>query len=219
MDNQFWIARWNENQIGFHQDDINSHLQTHWPKLGARPGCEVFVPLCGKSRDMLWLRGQGHRVLGIEISELAVQAFFEENQLQPQVREQGDFLVFEVDGLRILCGDFFALCKADLAEIGAVFDRASLVALPQQMRADYARHLQAILPGTAPILLVGMDYDQQQMDGPPFAVSDADVHSYYAAAYEVREVARLDILAENPRFAERGLTRLDEPVYRLTPKS
>lgn len=218
MKAEFWLERWQRKEIGFHQDEINVHLQEYWNGLQLPAGGEVFVPLCGKSRDMLWLRAQGHRVLGVELSPLAVEDFFLENELKPQVRSAGAFDCWSCDGVSILCGDFFDLEAADLKAVAGVYDRASLVALPQEMRQRYAQHLQRILPAGTPTLLVSMDYAQQEMGGPPFAVSEAEVSSLYGAHYAVERLYTLDVLAENPRFRERGLTRLDEVVYRLSPR-
>ncbi len=217
MKAEFWLERWQRKEIGFHQDEINAHLQEYWGGLRLSAGGEVFVPLCGKSSDMLWLRAQGHRVLGVELSPLAVEDFFLENELKPQVRSAGAFDRWSCDGVSILCGDFFDLEAADVKAVAGVYDRASLVALPQEMRERYAQHLHRILPAGSPMLLVSMDYAQQEMGGPPFAVSEAEVRGLYEAHYAIERLYTLDVLAENPRFRERGLTRLDEVVYRLSP--
>ena len=76
MDEQFWQARWAENQIGFHQRETNPYLERYWSQLQLPAGCQVLVPLCGKTLDMLWLAAQGHRVLGVELAERAVEDFF-----------------------------------------------------------------------------------------------------------------------------------------------
>src|SRR5215213_63441 len=103
MEPNFWAERWNKNEIGFHQRDINASLRAYWPTLGIARGAEVFVPLCGKSLDMLWLREQGHSVLGIEFVETAVRDFFAENGLTPRVYKQGSFERWEADEIAILC--------------------------------------------------------------------------------------------------------------------
>ncbi len=217
MKAEFWLERWQRKEIGFHQDEINAHLQEYWGGLQLPAGGEVFVPLCGKSRDMLWLRAQGHRVLGVELSPLAVEDFFLENELKPQVRSHGAFDSWSCDGVTLLCGDFFELTADDLKHVTGIYDRASLVALPPEMRAQYAGHLQRILPEHAPMLLVTMDYAQAEMSGPPFAVGATEVRELYAAHYGIEPLYTHDVLAENPRFRERGVTRLDEVVYRLRP--
>lgn len=215
MKNEFWLERWEREETGFHQDETNPYLCQYWQDLHAAHEGEVFVPLCGKSRDMLWLREQGYRVLGVELSAIAVQAFFRENGLIPQRVTAGKFDCYEADGIRILCGDFFDLCKDDLAQASSVYDRASLIALPPEMRERYARHLAGILPPATKILLITFDYPQPEMPGPPFAVSAGEVEALYRGRAGVRLLAQLDVLPQNPRFRERGLSSLQENVFLL----
>lgn len=214
MDPSFWHARWQANEIGFHQQEINPHLQRFWPQLGVTGGT-VFVPLCGKSRDMLWLASQGHRVLGVEISPIAAAAFFGENGLDVEPMQEARFVRRQIAELTLLEGDFFDLALAHLDGVTAVYDRASLIALPPPMRERYAAHMAALLPGGTPVLLVTLDYPQPEMDGPPFAVSAAEVAALFATRFDIDSLGGQDILAENPRFQARGLTRLEERVYRL----
>lgn len=217
MNPEFWHARWRQGEVGWHQDEINVHLQEHWARLGASPGAGVFVPLCGKTLDLLWLAGQGHRVLGVEISALAVDTFFAENDLTPEIAEEPPFLRYRVDELEILCGDFFALSPAHLGGVTTVFDRASFVAMPPEMRPGYAEHLQGILRPESKVLLVTLDYDQAEMSGPPFSVPDDEVIDLLGDRFRIDRLSELDVLAENERFRQRGLTRLSERVYSLRP--
>jgi len=221
MKKDFWLERWDRGEIGFHQDEVNPYLIQYWPQLHLARDSVVFVPLCGKSRDMLWLRERGHRVLGVELSAVAVQAFFKENGYIPQHVSQhqvtgGKFDRCEANGIRILCGDFFDLSKDDLADVGAAYDRASLIALPPDMRERYARHLVSILPPATQILLVTVEYPQAEMQGPPFSVTSSEVATLYREHAELRLLAQLDVLAKNPRFQERGLSRLQESIFLLT---
>lgn len=217
MESEFWIERWKQKQIGFHQDEINAHLQDFWPGLRIPEASRVFVPLCGKSSDMLWLRAQGYEVLGIELSPIAVEEFFTESQLEPVVTQKGDFQRWETDGLVVLCGDFFKLKADDLANCSGVFDRASLIALPPQMRPDYVRQMISIMPKDVHMLLVTMEYLQEEMQGPPFSVHEEEVRQHYQQNYEVSLLFEKDIIAENPRFGEQGISQLLEKVYQLTP--
>lgn len=215
MDQAFWHARWETNEIGFHQADINPHLQTYWPSLGAPPDGCVFVPLCGKSRDMLWLAGEGQRVLGVELSPIAVQSFFSENGLASAVTPAPLLTAYRSDEITLLQGDFFALTAERLAAVTAVYDRASLIALPPALRVRYARHMAALLRPAVPVLLVTLDYPQTEMEGPPFAVAAGEVERLFGIDFHITALGGQDILAENPRFQARGLTRLREEVYRL----
>ncbi len=216
MKKEFWLERWERAEIGFHQDAVNPYLLQYWPELQAAQGSEVFVPLCGKSLDMLWLRQQGHAVLGVELSPIAVRDFFAENGLALTHARAGQFDRCEAEGIRILCGDFFELSKQDMTQVSAVYDRASLVALPPQMRERYARHLAEILPSGTQVLLVTFDYPQAEMQGPPFAVSAAEVHSLYGPFADIRLLAQADVLEQNPRFKQRGVSRMEENVFLLT---
>lgn len=216
MEKQFWIERWQLNEIGFHQDQINAYLESWWGKLNIKAGAQVFVPLCGKSRDMLWILGQGYKVLGVEVSSLAVEDFFTENKLEPVIKKQGEFIRYEIDDLTILCGDFFSITENDLSEITAVYDRASLIALPPEMRKQYSDHLMAISPDKSQTLLVTLEYPQQEMDGPPFSVNEKEVYDLYVGYFQIEKLSEHDVLDESSRFKERGLTSLIEKVYRLS---
>ena len=218
MQAEFWHERWKDNLIGFHQQQVNPYLVEYWDKLGLETGATVFVPLCGKSSDMLWLVDQGVKVMGVELSELAVQQFFDENKLSYETQQQGAFSVWTSSSIRIYCGDFFQLTQADLADVSCVFDRAALVALPTEMRVRYAQKMNADLPTSANILQVTMEYQQQYMNGPPFSVTEAEVKQYYAEKYCIENLQSKNILTDNPKFAQSNMTYLNEVVCLLTRK-
>ncbi|PKM32506.1 MAG: thiopurine S-methyltransferase [Gammaproteobacteria bacterium HGW-Gammaproteobacteria-12] len=216
MHEAFWQDRWARSQIGFHQEKVNGYLRRHWSALGLARDASVLVPLCGKSLDLAWLAEQGHGVIGVELAERAVQDFFAERDVQPQVSQHGVFKVYRAGELQILCGDFFALSREDVAACQAFYDRAALIALPPKMRERYVAHLQAIMPDACQGLLVTLVYDQQRMDGPPFSVEDAEVDRHFTAGWTLRMVEEKDVLTGNPRFAESGLAAVDERVFHLT---
>jgi thiopurine S-methyltransferase len=214
MDAEFWHQRWRDKRIGFHQQAVNPHLQNCWPRLEVAPGGRVFVPLCGKSLDMGWL-AERHPVLGVELSATAVQDFYRENGLQPARREEAPFAVYEAAGVTLYCGDFFALQRAHTAGIAAVYDRAALIALPAPMRPVYAQQLTRLVPRGAAMLLITMEYEQAHMNGPPFSVENGEVAALFGTAWQVESLLEASILDAEPRFRERGLSRLAEHVYRL----
>lgn len=216
MQPDFWLRRWQNNQIGFHAATANPYLQQYWPGLEVPQGAQVLVPLCGKSLDLVWLAGQGLRVLGIELVEQAVEDFFREHNLQPQIRQHGVFRIYQAGNLELWCGDIFALTAEDLRGCTALYDRAALIALPPAMREAYARHLTQLLPSGCRGLLVNLDYEQSQMDGPPFSVPDIEVQRLLAE-WEPQLLHLENGLKaeENWKFLQRGLQRMDEGVYRL----
>ncbi|AUZ45585.1 thiopurine S-methyltransferase [Pseudomonas orientalis] len=216
MQPEFWQERWARNQIGFHLPEVNPYLQRHWPQLGLVDGAKVLVPLCGKSLDLVWLASQGCHVMGVELSEQAVEAFFNEQGLAPQISRRGDFKVYQTGLIEVWCGDFFALDAHAVAGCSALYDRAALIALPPLMRAQYAERLTALLGRGCQGLLVTLDYDQVQKAGPPFAVSDAEVRVLLGEHWALDKLEEQDILGESWKFVQDGVTRLDERVYRLT---
>jgi thiopurine S-methyltransferase len=218
MEAEFWHERWQKGETGFHQPEYNTHMQAFIEVLALRRAARILVPLCGKSLDMLWLSEQGYRITGIEISEIAVSDFFAENQLEHRITQTGNALLYAADGIEIYCGDFFEIQKADLAEIDAVYDRAALIALPPTMRPGYVRHLTGLLASGTQTLLVSLDYPQHEMKGPPFSVTSREVVALYGGSHSVEQLHAEDCLAREPRFREKGLTRLEENVFLLHKK-
>lgn len=216
MHEEFWHARWSSNEIGFHLNEVNPYLIRFWPELALPAGSRVLVPLCGKSLDLRWLVMQGYPVLGVELSRKAVEDFFAEQSLDYRLEEQGDFIRYCSTGLEILCGDFFALTAADVAQCTAVFDRAAMIALPPDMRSRYVNHLAGLLAPGCRGLLVTLEYPQELMPGPPFSVPEQEVRDRLMPSWRIEHLLREDVLKRNWRFAERGLSDLHESVYRLT---
>lgn len=218
-DNELWQQSWRDRDTGFHQTSVNPHLVRFWSTLGLLPSDRVFVPLCGKSLDLLWLAEQGHTVIGVELSPLAVRAFFRENRIQATRRQVGNFTLWEHGRIGILCGDFFQLSAADLGDIAAVFDRASLTALPDEIRGAYLEHLRKVLPASCKMLLLTTEEpDDDETAGQPFAVAD-EITSLYAAAFDI-ELSHVESFFEpdaDPSIAQP--VRVEQKVYSLSPIS
>ncbi len=192
MHEEFWITRWQENRIGFHEERPNALLVDHFHHLKLKPGSTVFVPLCGKSVDLDWLLSQGHQVKGVEFSEKAVREVFARLKIVPAISKHGALIRFISDNITLFAGDFFALDAIKLGTIDAVYDRAALVALPGEKRPKYARHLSE-LSNNAPQLLVAFDYEQEQMDGPPFSVPGSEITQHYGTQYQIEQLAARQI--------------------------
>lgn len=184
MDADFWHARWTANQIGFHEGKPNVHLEAHLDRLGLAAGARLFLPLCGKTRDIGWLLARGFRVAGAELSPLAVAQLFEELGVAPEIVPAGPLELHRAPSLDIFVGDIFTLSADRLGAVDAVYDRAALVALPAPMRRLYAAHLAA-MTARAPQLLVCFTYDQTLAEGPPFSVAAEEVRALYGTAYRV----------------------------------
>ena len=213
MTPDFWTERWQKNDIGLHQKSVHDLLQAHWPALGVASDAAVLVPLAGKSLDMVWLAEQGHGVLGIELSMLAVESFFAERHLSVVRLANAAGTLIHGGPYAMICGDFFAVPPDVTAHIGAVYDRAALVALPPGMRQDYARHLMALTPAGAKMLLIALDYDGTQMSGPPFPVPPAEVETLFQPHAQVRVLQTREVIGTHPHFAAKGIGSLVETAY------
>lgn len=213
--NANWIRRWQEQRIGWHHVEFNQHLLDHWPALRMPQGSRVLAPLCGKSRDMLWLARQGYRIRGIELSSLAVETFFEEHKLVPRRSTVGGYECWRSGPYELYCGDIFDLASLDNGDLDAVYDRASLIALNPAQREAYAGLLQEVLPAKTRMLLVAMDYPQEEMQGPPYSVAEAEVRALFGERFSVTLLHSLDLLKESSRYGDQGVSRMREQVYLL----
>jgi thiopurine S-methyltransferase len=191
MEHSFWHSKWQKNEIGFHEPKGNALLVKHAQHLlGTTPNsARIFVPLCGKTRDIAWLLSQGASVVGAELSEVAVTQLFEELGEAPSISQTPTGKIFHKENLTVFVGDIFKLTANDIGAVTGVYDRAALVALPDAMRSLYASHIVEITE-SAPQLIVSFEYDQSRMPGPPFSVNEATVESLYGDTYVITRLER-----------------------------
>jgi len=192
MKARFWHQKWDKGEIAFHESEVNSLLIEHFGKLNLAKNNRVFVPLCGKTRDFEWLLSCGYRVVGAELSELAINVLFKDLSVEPSITRIGALILYSAEDIDIFVGDIFDVSAELLGPVEAVYDRAALVALPGNMRVQYSSHLINIT-AAAPQLLITYEYDQQLMDGPPFSINEVEVKHHYAATYQVKSVGSRDI--------------------------
>ena len=222
MEIDFWLDRWSRGETAFDQQHINPYLGYYYgekgPPLAKRAALKVFVPLCGKSKDLWWLQQNGYDAIGVECSELAVEQFFAENNLTYKKENKNDLVSYKTTKLEILQGDFFGLRPEDIGPFTDIYDRASLIALPAELRRQYVDKITELQqPGTR-TLLITLTYPDEQMEGPPFSVADKEIEQLYGDNYKVDKLAAKNILEDEPRFKQRGLTSLTETAYKLTRK-
>lgn len=215
MDHDFWLRRWSKGDIGFHRDAVHTYLARDWTNLGLAKGSTVLVPLCGKSHDMIWLAEQGHKVVGVELSPIAVADFFAEQNLSPDTREEGTFTVSKHGDVEIWCGDLFNLPFNVWRDVDAVYDRASLVALPEDLQEKFVHFLAEQLPAISPIFLITLAYDPSEMSGPPFNISNDRVRELFAVTHDITHLHSRDGMEDNARLKDRGVTSLQESLHVL----
>lgn len=184
MDSEFWLSRWREGRIGFHEGRPNDLLVSHAKALG--PQGRVLVPLCGKTEDMAYLASLGHEVVGIELAEAAAEGFFQEHGLEVAPKTRGAFVERSAGGVTILQGDFFDARLEDVGVISAFYDRAAIVALPPELRPRYAAHLRE-LAGEGAGLVICFEYPQERMEGPPFSVGEDELRRYFPAVERLED--------------------------------
>ncbi len=212
MEPSFWLERWQKSEIGFHSKDVQPALEKHWAELGVPKSARVLVPLCGKSLDMVWLAEQGYTIVGSELSALAVDAFFDERGLTPAIRTVDGFTVKSSGAYELWCGDFFAL-KRDYINAAAAYDRAALVAMPPEIQPKYAEKLAELMPFQSQILLIGLDYNTSEMQGPPFAIPRIAVQTLFEDDFNVTLLEARDGMTKSEHLAKKGVTRLEEAAY------
>ena len=201
-----WLERWREGRIGWHEEHGNASLKKHWRAAGKR----VLVPMCGKTVDMLWLEERGNAVVGVELSDIAARAFFEENRLRYTVREGRLPAYTAVDrDITIFCGDLF---EFEGEGFTGWYDRGAFVATPAAQRPAYAAHIDSLLAADASRLLITLDYDDSVATGPPFSVSRDEILGYWPG---LQEIERYDDIDNGPpKFREAGLQAMFESVWR-----
>ena len=192
MDASFWHQKWEKNEIAFHQSEANPHLVKHFRELALVEGNRIFIPLCGKTRDIAWLLTNGYSVVGAELSKIAIEQLFAELGVEPQISSIGKLEHYSATNIDIFVGDIFDLSSNSLGLVDAIYDRAALVALPLAMRKQYTQHLMQITD-KAPQLLICYVYDQSAIDGPPFSISNEEVNQHYADSYKLTLIASADV--------------------------
>ncbi len=190
MEPEFWLKKWQAQEIGFHQTEFHPLLLNHWPGLGIHPGQRVLVPLCGKSHDLRWLAATGYEVIGFELSELAVQTFFREQSLVPCLTESGPFVRFSAPNITLFCGDFLQVDPAICAPCDAIYDRAALIALTPPQRPRYLQAMRRLCQPQARGLLITVEYLAGVVSAPPFSMAQTEVRQLYTEWADVRELAR-----------------------------
>ncbi|EHH1097923.1 thiopurine S-methyltransferase [Vibrio parahaemolyticus] len=209
-DQEFWHSKWASNQIGFHLEDVNPLLPAYWHHANPKREDKVLVPLCGKSEDLVWLATKHDSVEGVELSQIAVRSFFAEHFYTPTVTPiSGMHELYQFDELSVYTGDFFT---APVSQADIVYDRAALVALPQDIREEYVARLKQLLNPGGRILLVTLNYPQEEMAGPPFSVPLEEIQQLFAG-YKVTSLNVDQADEHHPKIAKKGLSRFSEEVY------
>ncbi|WP_372654723.1 thiopurine S-methyltransferase [Halobacteriovorax sp.] len=179
MEREFWEKAWDERNIGFHMSETNAFLKWAIENQVIQKRKTALVPLCGKTLDLIFLRDLGFSVYGVELAEKAVLEFFNENDLEFSIKQSENFKIFETRGITIFCGDLFKLTSSNIPEVDFIYDRASNVALPPEMREDYYKKIKELSSAnTEMLLLTGHSLDNDK-HGPPFSIPKNEIEAAY----------------------------------------
>jgi thiopurine S-methyltransferase len=192
MEKSFWLQKWEKNTIAFHKSEANPILVQHFKALSLGKGRRIFVPLCGKTLDIAWLLANGYRVAGAELIEMAIEQLFMELRVEPKISKVDAVKHYSAENIDIFVGNIFDISSNILGPVDAVYDRAALVALPEDMRKHYTAHLMEVTD-KAPQLLISYEYDQTVMGGPPFSISNEAVHQYYGDSYDLNLLTSINV--------------------------
>ena len=208
-----WLDRWRKGTTGWHRSDINPQLIENINQLSEVRTQTIFVPLCGASLDMKYLINQGFHVVGVELSPLAIDRFFNENQIEYKVSKVEEFDLYQGKNIDIYCGDFFKLKKNYLYDASCIYDRAALIALNPDLQKKYVRHLKDILPNSSKILLLTMFYPQNEMEGPPYSVGDNNVEDLFSEYKDIKKISSQNENESSLKPDDLNLTYLFKNVY------
>ena len=215
MKKEFWLNKWENNQTGFHKESTHCLLIDYLEKLNLTKGDTIFVPLCGKSIDMLWLNSQGYNVVGVELSQIAVEQFFSENKITYELAKDDLFTIYTHENITIYHGDFFDLTSINLQDVKAVYDRAALIALPSDLIEKYTGKMYKLVPKLTKYLLITLELQRTTTDalGPPFSVSDKRVHDLFNQYQSISMLQEEDIIKREQGFQKLGCAYVYERVY------
>jgi len=218
MKNNYWLDKWQTNDIAFHEQDINADLIAYVNELNLKPGEHIFVPLCGKTKDMLWLADRGFHVIGVELSPIACSDFFAELNITPHITTQSKFTKYQYNNIELFCGDLFDLTNSDLPIIHAVYDCKALIALPSDLRKRYIDHIVSCAGTKIRILLLTRETNCQ-VKPPPFPVNKDEVNLLYSSYFDVELLKHLPITDIPERLVKKGYAEMTESVYLISEKS
>lgn len=216
MSNKLWKEKWRRNDIAFHQPAFNPLLQQYLPERKLVNGDTILVPLCGKSHDMDLLADSGYQVMGVELSTIAIESFFDARKVIPGKSKKGSFTLWQHKNIVLWCGDIFDLSRQTLSNIQMMYDCASLTAFPPEQRNRYMLHFAKILPQPAPIMLLTLESPEPHYNSAQ--TIDAELQSLYEMRYDISLLYGESCLKKDPENPLAPASMMEEKLYLLENK-
>jgi len=216
MEAKFWEEAWENGQIGFHQGDFNKNLVEYFELLNLQKNQEVLVPLCGKTLDMNFLLQQHLIVNGVELVEQAIKDYLNENKIDEiKVENVESFKLYSTNALKLYHGDFHLFQQVGKT-YNAIYDRASMIALPPMMRRTHAEVLTALTNRSGKILLITLEYEQSKVSGPPHSVTEEEIEHLFQENFDIQLLNLEKTKNIGPKFKDNGVNFVTQKVYLLT---
>ncbi len=215
MNNEFWLNKWKTNDIAFHEKDANPDLINYLSELNLHQGDCIFVPFCGKSKDMLWLAEKGFNVIGVELSTIACNDFFSELNITPTIVQKPKFSVYQYKNIKLFCGDLFDLTSADLSSVKAIYDCKALIALPFNLRKKYVDHIISCTQTKINILVLTRE-SNSVVTPPPFPINKAEIDLLFNSHFDVKQIKNRPLPSIPERLVKKGYADISECVYLIS---
>ena len=221
---EFWTDRWKEGKTGWHRDEVHNILIKYVDELtGGRSNLRVFLPLCGKSVDMLWLADQGHTVVGVELAKQAIESFFTENNLTFTLEsvkmaargEPAEVYKCKEKKITIFCCDLFTFNEEDVGgKFDAIWDRGSLSAIVPSINGNrYTKKMHSLLDNDGNCIVETHYYEVDRGGQPPASISDELRTELYGEDFDIKELEVTKITDTEFSFT------LDLRYYLIKPKA
>ncbi|WP_440999973.1 hypothetical protein [Fodinibius sp. SL11] len=217
METSYWQSRWQKGNTGWHMDTVYPPLPNLWNHLGIESTARILVPLCGKSLDLQWFVDQGHTVTGVDVSQKAMCHIKQRHPESFRRDNSHGFTIYCSKSLVLWKGDFTKLPATEIPPQDLIYDKASIIALPANMRQRHADKLIELCSPHTKILMQTFEYEQQEMNGPPFSVDEQELEKLFGNQFKLTCIHEQSKLEELQRFQQRGLSSyLTEKVFILT---
>lgn len=213
MQPEFWHQSWvvEGSKTSFHRPDVHPYLFKHCPPSFLE-GKRVFVPLAGKTNDLEYFRQHAAWAVGVELVEKPILQFMEEQNLDYERRPGG---LIRAERLSFFHRDIFDLTVEDVGHLDLIYDRASLIAFPLDMRMRYLAKIHELAPAGCQIVLNTLEY-APYMEEPPFSVAPADVDSYFSHRFRI-DHAEAPLRPGHGMQRKFGLDYVKEHLFVLSP--
>lgn len=151
-----WDKCWEEGIIPWDVGGVTPII-AHLAKRGVLPEGRALVPGCGAGYDVLALASPNRHVVGLDISEKALQRAKELAAVSPNGQHT-----------EYMNEDFFTWTPPELFDL--IFDYTFLVAMDPSMRPAVAKRFAELLKPDGELLTLMFPLDDH-VGGPPYAIS------------------------------------------------